>query len=67
MENRASLLSEFWSFLKQNKKWWLIPLLLVILLFVALAIFPDLQWRHSFILSFNRLYSSLQTRIDVQL
>ena len=39
MENRVSLLSEFWSFLKQNKKWWLIPLLLVILLFVGLAIF----------------------------
>ena len=39
MEHRVSLLSEFWSFLKQNKKWWLIPVLLVILVFGALAIF----------------------------
>jgi hypothetical protein len=39
MSNRASLFGEFWSFLKQNKKWWLIPLILVILVFVALAIF----------------------------
>jgi hypothetical protein len=39
MENRTSLISEFWSFLKQNKKWWLGPLVVVILLFVALAIF----------------------------
>ena len=39
MANRINLLSEFWSFLKLNKKWWLIPMLLVILLFVALAMF----------------------------
>jgi hypothetical protein len=39
MENRVNLLSEFWLFLKQNKKWWLIPMLVVVLLFVALAIF----------------------------
>ena len=41
MENKAGLLSEFWSFLKQNKKWWLIPMLLVILLFAGLAIFSS--------------------------
>jgi len=39
MENRVSLLGEFWSFLKENKKWWLLPLLLVILLLAGLAIF----------------------------
>jgi hypothetical protein len=39
MENRVSLVSEFWSFLKQNKKWWLLPLLLVILVLVGLAFF----------------------------
>jgi len=39
MAQRASLWSEFWSFLKENKKWWLLPILLVVLLFVALALF----------------------------
>jgi hypothetical protein len=37
--NRPTLLREFWDFLKENKKWWLVPLLLVILLIAGLAIF----------------------------
>ena len=35
---RPGLLVEFWAFLKQNKKWWLVPILLVALLFGALVI-----------------------------
>ncbi len=31
-ESSPSLLAEFWLFLKQNKKWWLVPILLVMLL-----------------------------------
>jgi hypothetical protein len=27
---RAGLLSEFWAFLKHNKKWWLVPILVVV-------------------------------------
>jgi hypothetical protein len=27
-----SLISEFWAFLKQNKKWWLLPIVIVMLL-----------------------------------
>ena len=27
-----SLLSEFWAFLKQNKKWWLLPIVITMLL-----------------------------------
>jgi len=27
-----SILSEFWTFLKQNKKWWLMPIVIVMLL-----------------------------------
>jgi Family of unknown function (DUF5989) len=27
-----SLLSEFWSFLAHNKKWWLLPIVIVMLL-----------------------------------
>jgi hypothetical protein len=26
-----SLLSEFWAFLRQNKKWWLLPIVIVLL------------------------------------
>ena len=39
-ERRASFIREFWHFLKHNKKWWLLPILLVFLLlgiFVLLA------------------------------
>ena len=31
-ERRPSLVAEFWSFLKHNKKWWLLPIVLVLLL-----------------------------------
>jgi hypothetical protein len=31
-----SLLGEFWEFLRHNKKWWLLPILLVLLLFGVL-------------------------------
>ena len=29
--NRLSLLAEFWYFLRQNKKWWLLPIVLTLL------------------------------------
>jgi hypothetical protein len=29
---RSSLVGEFWEFLKHNKKWWLLPIVLVLLL-----------------------------------
>ncbi len=32
----SGLLREFWDFLKQNKKWWLTPIILMLLLFGAL-------------------------------
>ncbi len=31
MAQRQSLISEFWAFLKVNKKWWLIPLVIALL------------------------------------
>ena len=34
---RASILSEFWGFLKTNKKWWLLPILLVLGLMTLLV------------------------------
>jgi hypothetical protein len=32
-KNQGSLISEYVEFLKENKKWWLIPILLCFLLF----------------------------------
>ena len=34
---RSGLAAEFWDFLKHNKKWWLLPILVVMLLVGALA------------------------------
>lgn len=39
MENRPSLISEFWLFLKTNKKWWLLPIVIVVLLLGVLVFF----------------------------
>jgi len=39
-QKRNSIIAEFWEFLKYNKKWWLIPILIVLLilcLFVLLG------------------------------
>lgn len=33
---RGGLLGDFWSFLKANKKWWLLPILAVFLILGAL-------------------------------
>jgi hypothetical protein len=35
---RASIVSEFWQFLAHNKKWWLLPILVVFLLFGVLML-----------------------------
>ncbi|MGA1769912.1 MAG: DUF5989 family protein [Steroidobacteraceae bacterium] len=32
------MIAEFWGFLGQNKKWWLAPIILVLLLLGTLAI-----------------------------
>lgn len=36
--DRESLLSEFWSFLAHNKKWWLLPIVIVMLLLGTLIL-----------------------------
>jgi hypothetical protein len=35
---QESLLGEFWLFMSENKKWWLLPILLVMLLMGALMV-----------------------------
>jgi len=32
-----NIASEFWQFLRQSKKWWLLPIVIVILLFGVLV------------------------------
>ncbi len=39
MADRPGLLSEFIGLLKENKKWWLVPMLLIIGLFAILIFF----------------------------
>ena len=38
---RLSLIQEFWLFLRQNKKLWLLPIVIVLLLLGALLIFAQ--------------------------
>ncbi len=35
----ASLASEFWSFLRVRKKWWLAPIIIIMALFGSLIVF----------------------------
>ncbi len=36
-EGRQGLVFEFWDFLKHNKKWWLLPIIIVVLALGALV------------------------------
>jgi hypothetical protein len=37
-ETNRSLISDIWGFLSQNKKWWLLPILIMLLLFGLLVV-----------------------------
>ena len=37
-EKRTPLLAEFWFFLKHNKKWWLLPILIMLLILGLLVL-----------------------------
>jgi hypothetical protein len=37
----ASLVSEFWQFLKVRKKWWLLPIMVVMVMVGALLVFAQ--------------------------
>ena len=38
-ERQGSMLGEFWHFLGQSKKWWLLPILIVVFGFALLVSF----------------------------
>ncbi len=37
-ESRVGVVGEFWAFLKDNKRWWLTPIVVVLLLVGALLV-----------------------------
>jgi len=37
----ASLVAEFWQFLKVRKKWWLLPIIVVMVMVGALLVFAQ--------------------------
>jgi hypothetical protein len=39
MSNNKSLIGELWDFLKVRKKWWLLPIIILLVLAGALIIF----------------------------
>jgi hypothetical protein len=39
--SKISILSEFWSFLKTRKKWWLAPIIIFLILLGALIILTE--------------------------
>lgn len=39
--NKLAILKEIWQFLRERKKWWLAPLVIMLLLLSALLIFSQ--------------------------
>ena len=39
--SKLSILSEFWSFIKDRKKWWLAPIIIFLVLFGALIMLTE--------------------------
>lgn len=37
-KNQGGVIAEFWAFLRDNRKWWLIPMLVVLLLLGVLVV-----------------------------
>jgi drug/metabolite transporter superfamily protein YnfA len=37
-EEKTGFIAELWAFLKENKKWWLIPIIVVLALFGVLVL-----------------------------
>jgi hypothetical protein len=39
--SKLSILSEFWGFLKIRKKWWLVPIIVLLVLLSALIVLTE--------------------------
>jgi hypothetical protein len=51
MSNNSSLLGEVWNFLRIRKKWWLLPIILLLVLVGGLVIFGQSSALSPFIYS----------------
>ena len=38
---KFSILLEFWQFLKYRKKWWLVPIIIILVLLACLIVFAE--------------------------
>ena len=38
---KLAIMKEFWEFLKVRKKWWLLPIIVLMVLFGALIVFTE--------------------------
>ena len=38
---KLAIMKEFWDFLKVRKKWWLLPIIVLMVLFGALIVFTE--------------------------
>jgi hypothetical protein len=41
MRNKLSIVSDLWSFMKVRKKWWLAPIMVMLLLLSTLLVFTQ--------------------------
>jgi hypothetical protein len=41
MSGNASLARELWFFMRERKKWWLLPMIVVLMLFGSLLVFAQ--------------------------
>lgn len=39
--SKASILIEFWDFMRHRKKWWLAPIIIILILFGALIVLTE--------------------------
>ena len=39
--SKLSILAEFWDFMKYRKKWWLAPIIIILVLFSALIVLTE--------------------------
>ncbi|MBN2423495.1 MAG: hypothetical protein JXR46_07790 [Calditrichaceae bacterium] len=39
--SKLSIIKEFWLFLKERKKWWLAPIIVILVLLSALIVFAE--------------------------
>ena len=39
--SKLSIISEFWAFMRERKKWWLIPIIVILVLLASLIVLTE--------------------------